>query len=112
MTQLENKKEAISVLGVKVRNEKETLHLGGGQAGCPGKSGSEDGGSDGIKWNGLENSRWESESENLKKKKIEEFGEKMEAKRDRKWKQVQVCQEITEEQRHSQVSQLLSLAAA
>ena len=40
------------------------------------------------------------------KKKIGELGEKMKAERDRKWKcRTQVCQEITEEQRHSQVSQ-------
>ena len=40
------------------------------------------------------------------KKKIGELGEKMKAERDRKWKRrAQVCQEITEKQRHSQVSQ-------
>ena len=43
------------------------------------------------------------------KMKIEELGKKMKAKRDRKWKcRTQVCQEITEKQRHSQVFQLLS----
>ena len=47
---------------------KPCTSVSGGQAGSPDQSGSEDGGSDDMKWNGTENSRWESESENWKGK--------------------------------------------